>query len=77
VKEVVMFGFIGGESETTLSRLKGYRADAQRRWPTLTHFDLSQIKTEEQLVVKIGERYSLAHEKADADVHEWMRDKKF
>ena len=71
-----MFGFTGGESETVLARLKGYGADAQRRWPTLTTFDLSQIKTEEQLVVKIG-RYSLAHEKADADVRAWMRDRTF
>jgi hypothetical protein len=75
--EVTMFGFTGGESETLLARLQGYGADAQRRWPTLTTFDLSQIKTEQQLVVKIGERYSLAPEKADADVHEWMRDKTF
>ena len=72
-----MFGFVSGESETTLARLKGYRIDAQKRWPTLTHFDLSQIKSEEQLVVKIGERYSLTHEKAGADVHEWMKAKTF
>jgi hypothetical protein len=75
--EDTMFGFVGGESERTLQRLKGYRIDAQKRWPTLTHFDLSQIKTEEQLVVKIGERYSLTHEKAGADVHEWMKAKTF
>ena len=54
-----MFGFRGGESESTLARLTGYRADAQQKWPTLTYLDLSQIKNEAQLVSKIGERYSL------------------
>jgi hypothetical protein len=75
--EEIMFGLVGGESERTLARLKGYRIDAQKRWPTLTHFDLSQIKTEEQLTVKIGERYSLSHEEAGAEVHEWMKAKTF
>ena len=48
-----MFGFRGGETDDNLARLTGYRADAQQRWPTLTYLDLSQIKTEAQLVSKI------------------------
>src|SRR4051794_23156233 len=47
-----MFGFRGGESESTLARLTGYRADAQQKWPTLTYLDLFQIKNEAQLVSK-------------------------
>jgi hypothetical protein len=37
-----MFGFRGGESESDLARLTGYRTDAQQKWPTLTYLDLSQ-----------------------------------
>jgi len=70
-----MFGFRGGESESDLARLTGYRTDAQQKWPTLTYLDLSQIKNEAQLVSKIGERYSLPH--AQADVTAWMEGKTF
>src|SRR5215204_503655 len=63
-----MFGFRGGESESDLARLTGYRADAQQKWPTLTYLDLSQIKNEAQLVSKIGERYSLPPAQAQAEV---------
>ena len=72
-----MFGFVGGETEGTLARLTGYRADAQQRWPTLTYLDLSQIKNEAQLVSKIGERYSLPLAQAQADVTAWMAGKTF
>jgi hypothetical protein len=72
-----MFGFIGGETEDNLTRLTGYRADAQQRWPTLTYLDLSQIKNEAQLVSKIGERYSLPPAQAQADVTAWMAGKTF
>src|SRR3954451_1231300 len=72
-----MFGFRGGESESTLARLTGYRADAQQKWPTLTYLDLSQIKNEAQLVSKIGERYSLPPAQAQADVTAWMAGKTF
>ena len=72
-----MFGFRGGESESTLARLTGYRADAQQKWPTLAYLDLSQIKNEAQLVSTIGERYSLPSAKAQADVTAWMAGKSF
>ena len=72
-----MFGFRGGESESTLARLTGYRADAQQEWPTLTYLDLSQIKNETQLVSKIGERYSLPPARAKADMTAWMAGKTF
>jgi len=72
-----MFGFRGGESESDLARLTGYRTDAQQKWPTLTYLDLSQIKNEAQLVSKIGERYSLPHAQAQADVTAWMGGKTF
>ena len=72
-----MFGFRGGERESELARLKGYRTDAQQKWPTLTYLDLSIIKNEAQLVSKIGERYGLPHAQAQADVTAWMAGKTF
>ena len=72
-----MFGFRGGETDDNLARLTGYRADAQQRWPTLTYLDMSQIKTEAQLVSKIGERYSLPPAQAQVDVTAWMVGKTF
>ena len=72
-----MFGFRGGESQSDLTRLKGHRADAQKNWPALTYFDLSQIKNEAQLAAKTGERYSLPLTQAQADVTAWMTGKTF
>ena len=67
----------GGECESDLARLKGYRTDAQQKWPTLTYLDLSVIKNEAQLVSKIGERYGLPQAQVQADVTAWMKGKTF
>jgi hypothetical protein len=75
--EIVMFGFRGGESESTVARKIGYRGDAKARWSCLTTLDLSQIKNEEQLITLVKVRYSLPYPQAKADVESWMRGKEF
>jgi hypothetical protein len=72
-----MFGFTGADSAETVARKRGYMADAQRRWPFLTHFDASTIKNERQLVTMVKERCSRSQQDAEADVHEWMQRKAF
>lgn len=72
-----MFGFRGGESSEVVTRKRGYMAEAQARWPFLTHFDASTIKNERQLVTMVKERCSLSPEAAQADVGEWMQKKIF
>jgi hypothetical protein len=52
-------------------------AEAQARWPFLTHFDASTIKNERQLSTMVKERCSRSQEEAEADVHEWMEGKAF
>ena len=56
---------------------KALSAEAQARWPFLTHFDASTIKNERQLVTMIKERCSRSQEDAEADVREWMKNKEF
>jgi len=72
-----MFGFTGGDSAETVARKRVYMAEAQERWPFLTHFDASTIKNERQLVTMVKERCSRSQEDAQADVREWMQDKEF
>lgn len=50
----------------------GYMAEAQARWPFLTHFDASTIKNERQLVAMIKERCSRSQPDAEDDVRQWM-----
>ena len=52
-------------------------ADAQSRWPFLTHFDASTIKNERQLVTMVKERGCHSQEDAEGDVREWMQNKCF
>ena len=59
------------------SAKRDYMAEAQARWPFLTHFDASTIKNERQLVTMVKERCSLSPEAAPADVREWMQKKIF
>jgi hypothetical protein len=70
-----MFGFRGGESADIVKRKRGYMADAQARWPFLTHFDASTIKNDRQLVTMVKERCSLSQEDAESDVRQWMEGK--
>ena len=72
-----MFGFTGGDSAETVARKRVYMAEAQARWPFLTHFDASTIRNERQLVTMIKERCSRSQADAEADVREWMQNKEF
>ena len=72
-----MFGFTGRDSAETVARKRVYMAEAQKRWPFLTHFDASTIKNERQLVTMIKERCSRSQEDVEADVREWMQSKEF
>jgi hypothetical protein len=72
-----MFGFTGADSDETVARKRVYMAEAQARWPFLTHFDASTIKNERQLVTMIKERSSRSQEDAEADVWAWMQRKRF
>jgi len=72
-----MFGFRGGESADTVVRKKGYMRDAQRRWPFLTHFDLSTIKNETQLSSMVRDRSSISDPQAKGGVQAWMDGKQF
>ena len=70
-----MFGFRGGESADIVKRKRGYMADAQARWPFLTHFDASTIKNDRQLVTMVKERCSLSQQDAESEVRKWMEGK--
>lgn len=72
-----MFGFSGADSTKTVARKGGYVAEAQARWPFLTHFDASTIKNERRLTTMVKERCARSQGDADADVWHWMRNKAF
>lgn len=72
-----MFGFRGGESAEAVSRKRSHMADAQVRWPFLTHFDASTVKNDRQLVTMVKERCSMSQEDAENDVRQWMEGKVF
>ena len=72
-----MFGFTGGDSAETVARKRVYMAEAQARWPFLTHFDASTIKNGKQLQTMVKERCSLPEADAEAQVEQWMQDKVF
>jgi hypothetical protein len=73
----VMFGFQGGESVDTVVRKKGYMKDAQRKWPFLTSFDCSTIKTAGQLASMIKTRSGITEKQSRLDVDAWMEGKDF
>ena len=72
-----MFGFRGGEDLAVVARKREYLKEAQARWPFLTHFDATTIRNEKQLATMVRERCSVPSEKADADVAEWAKGKRF
>ena len=72
-----MFGFRGGERASVVTRKRDQMADAQLRWPFLTHFDASTIKNDRQLVTMVKERCSMSQEGAENDVRQWMEGKVF
>jgi hypothetical protein len=51
-------------------------AEAQERWPFLTHFDASTIKNP-QLVTMVKERSPRSHADAEKEVLEWIAGKDF
>ena len=60
-----------------MARKKGYRQDAQERWTFLTHFDLSTIENEAQLVSVVQGRSRIPEAQAKRDVQAWMQGKQF
>jgi hypothetical protein len=72
-----MFGFQGGESADTVARKKSYMKDAQQKWPFLTNYDCSSIKTKGQLRSMVQTRSSISEEQAKRDVDAWMQGKQF
>ncbi len=72
-----MFGFQGGESAGVVARKTGYMNDARQKWPFLTVFDCSTIKTEGQLCSMVKTRSSISEEQAKLDVRAWMQGKIF
>ena len=72
-----MFGFQGGETAEGLARKRGHMRDAQQKWPFLTNYDCSTIKTEGQLSSMVKTRASLSDLQARLDVGAWMRGRQF
>jgi hypothetical protein len=72
-----MFGFKGGESPEIVVRKKGYMKDAQAKWSFLTTYDLSSIKSKDELSSMVMTRSSIPEAQADTDVTAWMVGKTF
>jgi hypothetical protein len=72
-----VFGFQGDESAEVVARKTGYMNDARQKWPFLTIFDCSTIKTEGQLYSMVKTRSSISEEQAKRDVGAWMQGKTF
>ena len=72
-----MFGFQGGETAEGMARKRGHMKDAQQKWPFLTNFDCSTIKTEGQLCSMVKTRSSISEEQARLDVGSWMQGRLF
>ncbi len=51
----------------------GHMQAAQAKWDRLTQDDLSSIRSAQDLVAKIEERYSLPHWVAAQDVELWLK----
>ena len=72
-----MFGFQGGESADTVARKRTYMKDAQQRWPFMTNFDASTIKSEGQLVALVRDRSARPRADVETEVREWATGKDF
>jgi hypothetical protein len=72
-----MFGFSGGEAPDVVARKKSYMRDAQSKWPFLTNFDVSTLKTEAQLASMVKDRSGVSKEQAASDVRAWAAGKRF
>ena len=54
-----------------LSIAEGHMRAAQAKWSRLTENDVSEIRTKDDLIAKVEERYSLPHSVAAQDVELW------
>jgi hypothetical protein len=72
-----MFGYSGGEGADTIARKRGYMKEAQQRWPFITSFDASTIKSEAQLISLVKDRTGQPRPEAERDVQAWTRDRQF
>jgi hypothetical protein len=72
-----MFNLQSSQVDDVLHITERHMKAAQAKWDRLTTADLSGIKTRSQLVGRVEERYSLAHEQAARDVELWASDKQF
>ena len=72
-----MFGFRGGENDETVTRKRGYMKDAQQRWPFMTNFDASTIKSQGQLVALVRDRSGAPRADVEVDVQAWVEGKTF
>jgi hypothetical protein len=72
-----MFGCSGGESAETVARKRRYMVEARERWPFITLFDASTIKSEAQLVSLVKDRTSVSRPDAERDVQSWTRNRQF
>lgn len=71
-----MFGFQGGETADIVKLKRHYMKTAQQRWPFMTNFDASTIKNELQLVAIVKDRSGVSRSEAEADVRNWIGDKR-
>ena len=53
------------------------RTSARQRWAFFTHYDLSTIKSKDQLRAMVKGRSSISDAQALSDVEAWMMDKQF
>ena len=60
-------------NDDVLNIADGHMRAAQAKWSRLTQDDLSSISSEQDLVAKIEERYSLPHWVAAQDVEFWLK----
>ena len=51
----------------------GHMRAAQAKWSRLTESDASEIRTKDDLIAKVEERYSLPHSVAAQDVELWAK----
>lgn len=68
-----MFGYRGGESVDTVAKKRSLMNSAKEKWPFLTVFDCSTIKTKGQLVSMVNIRSGVPHDQAQRDVDAWLK----
>ena len=72
-----MSGFQDGESADTVIRKRKYMRDAMEAWTFLTIYDLSTVRTAEELTRLVRRRSCTTEEQATRQVQAWMQEKHF